>query len=403
MKRIVLPLIFTVCGTAAAFATRPNADTELSAARQALKEYRLDDAREHYDEYERLIKRRRRATIPPEVEEERSRLVMMENMMERVERITVIDSLSVDSVMFFEAYGLSPEAGRLVRGQTARVPDADMVFVTQNNSQMIFAQPDTGGVYTLMAADMLDDGSVEPAHPLPGADLGDGGNARWPFLLSDGMTLYYASDGEGSVGGYDIFMTRRDDEGEYLQPQNVGMPYNSPDNDFMLAIDESTGTGWWATDRNHVPGRLTVYVFIPSDNRVNVPVDDPNLAALARLSDTSLTREPGKDYTRRQPESAAKAAKAPVAPFPLAIGGTGRVYNSLADFRNTEARQSMAMAVNARVQIDTLTQRLAALRADYAKGDRSQSSLILNLESQLDDARSALNDYINEAIAAETR
>ena len=35
--------------------------------------------------------------------------------------------------------------------------------------------------------------------------LNEQGNVNYPFLMSDGITLYYASDGEGSLGGYDIF------------------------------------------------------------------------------------------------------------------------------------------------------------------------------------------------------
>ena len=49
--------------------------------------------------------------------------------------------------------------------------------------------------------------------------LNEQGNVNYPFLMSDGITLYYASDGEGSLGGYDIFVTRYDSENSnYLRP-----------------------------------------------------------------------------------------------------------------------------------------------------------------------------------------
>ncbi len=60
-----------------------------------------------------------------------------------------------------------------------------------------------------------------------------------PFFMSDGVTLYYANDGDESIGGYDIFISRKGEDG-FLQPQNIGMPYNSPYDDYMLAIDEVT-------------------------------------------------------------------------------------------------------------------------------------------------------------------
>ena len=49
--------------------------------------------------------------------------------------------------------------------------------------------------------------------------------------MADGVTIYYASDGEG-LGGYDIFVTRYNTNTDtYLVPENVGMPFNSPYND----------------------------------------------------------------------------------------------------------------------------------------------------------------------------
>ena len=66
-------------------------------------------------------------------------------------------------------------------------------------------------------------------------------NADYPYVLTDGITIYYASDGPGSMGGYDIFVTRYNTNTDsYLMPENVGMPFNSPYNDYMYVIDEFT-------------------------------------------------------------------------------------------------------------------------------------------------------------------
>lgn len=217
------------------------ADASLLLAKIATAQYRPDDARDYYDTY-RTQMRKNKKSVPESVEQEISRLVLMENMLSRVEKIAVIDSLVVDADGFFEHYRLSPEAGRLVTGDMARIPDAEMAFVPQNNTEILYALPDSAGNFVLMGAGILDDGSVDHPAPLEGDELAGGGNAEYPFLLSDGLTLYYANDGEGSIGGYDIFLTRRSDDG-YLQPQNIGMPYNSPYDDYLLAIDETTGAG----------------------------------------------------------------------------------------------------------------------------------------------------------------
>ena len=73
--------------------------------------------------------------------------------------------------------------------------------------------------------------------------------------------FYYASDGEG-LGGYDIFVTRYNTNTDtYLVPENVGMPFNSPYNDYMYVIDEYNNLGWFASDRFQPEGR---YVFMYS-------------------------------------------------------------------------------------------------------------------------------------------
>ncbi len=403
MKKRHIFTAFLAAGLVTSAAVDPS--KALRDAREAVSQYRLDDAREHYATYEKQM-RRARKSIPDEVEAERSRLVEMENMLTRVERITVIDSLAVDSAAFFKAYRLSPEAGRLVEGKVVNAPAIDMVFVPQNNTEMLYAAADTSGYRVLMGADILDDGSIDHPAPLEGADLNGGGNAAFPFMMADGMTLYYANDGEESLGGYDIFLTRRSDDG-YLQPQNVGMPYNSPDNDFLLAIDEETGLGWWATDRNHIPGKLTVYVFVPNDTRVNIDPDDPMLADFARLSDYKLTQQPGKDYSDYKEKLAGisrrteQASSADEPPFPLAIGSSRVIYHKLSDFRDSNARRAMSQAINARAEISSIQSRLSDLRAAYRRGDHSKATAILNLEGQLEDARYRMADAINQAIELE--
>lgn len=386
-------------------AERSVPEAALALARIATDNYEAADAREYYDQYERMMTKARR-DIPDEVSEAQSRLVLMENMLSRVEKITVIDSLVVDAGNFFSHYRLSPEAGSLVSGVTVHIPDAEMAFVPQNNTEILYADADSLGNFVLMGADILDDGSIDSARPLEGEDLAGGGNAEYPFLMADGLTLYYANDGEGSLGGYDIFLTRRSDNG-YLQPQNIGMPYNSPYDDYMMAIDETTGVGWWATDRNRIPGKVTIYIFIQSENRVNVDADDPNLVSLAKLNNISLTREPGKEYSVSLPSPDdrhdSRINDKPAASFDLPIGSTTKIYHSLSDFKSAEARRAMSRAINARAEINALEKKLGELRESYSKGDRTQAVTIRNLEHQLDDARATYTGYTNMAIAEELK
>jgi len=397
---IYILLSVTALGASAARPARVTPAEALGRARALTAEYRPAEAREQYDAYEKAM-RRARKDVPAEIEAERSALVEMENMLERVESIVVIDSLTVDTADFFSHYRLSPQAGRIVPGTVARLPQSPMAFIPQNNTEILYEQPDSAGRYAIMCADILDDGTLDRPRD-PKLDRG-GASARYPFLMPDGVTLYYAHDGEGSLGGYDIFLTRRSDDG-FLQPQNVGMPYNSPYDDYLLAIDEATGAGWWATDRNRIPGKVTIYIFVPAATRVNVDPASPQLTALARMSDISLTQPEGADFSdlrQRIAEAAtATADDRQESSFEIAVGN--RIYHSLSDFSVPKARSAMARAINARAAIAATSGRLDDLRERYRRGDRTVEVTILNLEQQLDDSRIAYREAVNRAIAIET-
>lgn len=364
----------------------------------ALDAYRLDDASEALDTWEAKLKKNKKQA-PDELGEMQSRLIMMRNMLERVEKIEIIDSLVVDADDFFTHYRLSRSAGHLVPAAEAGTDAATVVYRPENNGELIWAEADTTGTLRLMSAQILDDGTTDSPRHLDD-ELAGGGNADYPFLMSDGMTLYFAADGDNSLGGYDIFLTRRNDDG-FFQPQNIGMPYNSPYDDYMLAIDESTGIGWWATDRNRIPGKVTIYVYITSPTRVNVDVDDPALAGLARISSIAATQTPGKDYSALRERIAAigdgrHSARTGQAAFEIALGN-GRIARSLDDFSNARARKAMEELLANRAEREKTAAELEKLRDRYRAGDRSTAARIEELEDMtlyLDSAMPTLRNKV---------
>ncbi len=381
---------------------------------QSLEQYDPESASDYISSWRSKLTRNRRE-VPEELETLSSRAVMLRNMLARVESIEILDSIVVGAEDFFQAYRLSEPAGRILPPEAVRRVGAGegafelgTAFMPQNRTEMLWAQADTTGTMALYGAGILDDGTLEHSAPLDAA-LAEGGSAAYPFLMPDGMTLYFANTGDNSLGGYDIFMTRRDhdsDDGDtYLQPQNIGMPYNSPYDDYMLAIDEHSGLGWWATDRNQIADSLTIYVFAPAEMRVNVEPTDSNLVALARLSDISLTRRAGVDYDAllagKLPERR-QETHSPGQIFTLDLGG-GTVYTQLNDFRNNAARSAMVEYLGARMALDRHLAQEQALRDRYRNGDRSVASQIEESEADTARQRRTLRNLLNSAIRLERR
>ncbi len=372
-------------------------------AELAFRNYDFDGAEGYIAKYEKNLKRSKKS-LPEDVEVLAGRVELAHAMLDRVERIVIIDSVAVERDAFFKAYRLSPESGSingvdvLPDGYEAAMPTT--VYMPETGSFMAWAAPDEEENYVLMGTSRLFDGSWEqPSHL--GDALGQNGDSNFPFLMSDGVTLYYANDGEQSLGGYDIFISRKDEDG-FLQPQNIGMPYNSPYDDYLLAIDEVTGVGWWATDRNRLGDLITIYKFIPSELRINYPVDSSGLIEKARIADYKSTWEEGKDYSDML---AAVAAIDPdrrmkKADFRFALPG-GRVYTSLDDFKLPRARRLMEEYLSARKDFDRNVAELAAMRGRYRDGNRSIKDDILRLEKCVDSDREMLRRKANEVIKAE--
>jgi hypothetical protein len=376
--------------------TAANSATLLQQARDAFYSYQPDVAASRLAQI-------KGAARTDDVEQLAAQVGRMQSMMERVERISVIDSIAVDRNEFLSAYKLSRAAGHLtspesMAGDGAAAADFTVVYSPENYSFEIWGT-DSGLVQSVHYTD----GSWEPASPL-GDVLNCGGVANFPFMLADGVTLYYATEGDDSLGGYDIYVSRRNGE-EYATPQNVGMPYNSPYDDYLLAIDEDAGVGWWATDRNQLPdGKITVYVFIPSDIRVNYPVDAVDLDERARIASYRLTMDnPNVDYAAvlsRLSATDSGYASEPDNDFEFALPD-GRVYRHWDDFRSARAREYMETYVDALTDHAAACDELASLRLAYGRGDKSARQRIITLEKQTEAAASALKRLSNQVVNAE--
>lgn len=356
--------------TAAAAPRETPADI-LQSARTAFENYDFDRASELYARYDRI---RPRASAD-EAAADRRALRLASEFMERVEKIEVIDSLAVPRDEFFRAYRLSPSAGRITAA-----PAIGTMHTSESGDHRFSAAPDSTGRLRLSEQIRLTDGSWSDPEVIdalmPDAD------AAYPFMMADGTTLYFAARGPESIGGYDIFVASRDpDDASWLAPQNLGMPYNSPADDYLLAIDETAGLGWWATDRNHLPdGMITIYIFAPADIRVNVDSEADDLVQRARLTPWRITQTPGREYPEL-PEPQTEPAPAPE--FILALGH-GTVYTRYSDFRSADARSLMRTLASRRAEAEERLARLYALRHDWSKGRHSASNaaLIRRLESE---------------------
>lgn len=90
-----------------------------------------------------------------------------------------------------------------------------------------------------------------------------------PFIHFDNSTLYFASQGHPGMGDADLFVSRKNEHGEWGKPENLGYPINTPYEEFGLVVSADGKSAFYASDRIVEETRTrNIYEFeLPEDKR----------------------------------------------------------------------------------------------------------------------------------------
>ena len=89
-----------------------------------------------------------------------------------------------------------------------------------------------------------------------------------PFMHSDGITLFFSSNGHRTMGGYDIFKTTLvdPDMNGWSTPENMGHPLNTVNDDIYFSLSADGTTGYFSSEREGGLGAQDIYmVEFPND------------------------------------------------------------------------------------------------------------------------------------------
>lgn len=94
------------------------------------------------------------------------------------------------------------------------------------------------------------------------------GTEMAPFLHPDGRTLYFSSDKHIGMGGFDLFMSRRNDEGQWQEPVNLGFPINASGDEINFFVAADGKTAFISSVREGGNGGYDIYTFeLPEELR----------------------------------------------------------------------------------------------------------------------------------------
>ena len=376
----------------------PSADTEKASVGDEVdllfKNYRFEAAIQQLNNKVKLARKKKQSTVLLEERIQKARIG--QNMLQATEKVIFIDSIVVPKDDFLKAYRLSPSCGTLTTYGQVFPNDKEAssflknapAYTNEFQDRLIYSYPDKEGNNKLFTCNKLGNKWSTPTQLTELSDSDD--FLGYPYLLSDGTTLYYAADNSGSLGGFDIYVTRYDtDTKKYLKPENIGMPFNSPANDYLYAIDETNKLGWFVSDRNQPADKVCIYVFIPTETREVYTIDGTNedsIRSLAKINSIKITQfnhqNVDEALNRLKNIQGEHQQKAKTSDFYFIIAN-GKVYTDFDDFKSEQAKQLAKQWQNADQQRKGLLSQLQQNRQDYAKGKKTLKNDILKQEKDL--------------------
>lgn len=223
--------------------------------------YRFEEALEFYNIY--INSSNPNVIFLKDAKQKVQRATLSIKLMQNIRKTEITDSIITNKDEFIKHFRLGRETGTISH-QILNLPERGRIDLTTwtNPSQDIQYYSDTLNNSINIFRTVKNEFEW-----LPGTLLSEVINTtadeNFPFLTNDGLSIYFASNGENSIGGYDIFIaTKYDSQTDFQPPVNIGMPFNSIYNDYMMVIDKHNNTGWFVTDRFQSENNVIIYKFV---------------------------------------------------------------------------------------------------------------------------------------------
>lgn len=131
---------------------------------------------------------------------------------------------------------------------------------SKSDNTIVFSAKDESGAWNIMLSKKLND-TLWSAPQILNENITTMGNEILPHLSPDSKTLYFASNGHYGMGGYDLYMSKWNDEtGDWDTAQNLGFPYSSTGNDYLYYNTPCGMFTVFSSDRETSGNEVTIYI-----------------------------------------------------------------------------------------------------------------------------------------------
>ncbi|HOZ86709.1 MAG TPA: hypothetical protein PL029_03075, partial [Bacteroidia bacterium] len=226
--------------------------------------YLFDEAIKNYNAYKQTgsSARQKKLGVDKEIKACNNGKRLLSNLSDLV----VQSKKELNEADYFRSYDLKDMNGKLLvkpeefnSNTDKKKKDKSIVFLPKTGNRVYYSSygdnADNGkDIYYSVK---LENGEYGPAKKVSGINTEF--DEDYPFLHPNGQTLYFASKGHNSMGGYDIFKSNYIEATDsWTQPVNLEFPINSPDDDYLFVTDSLEKTAYFTTGRQSPPGKTDV-------------------------------------------------------------------------------------------------------------------------------------------------
>jgi outer membrane protein OmpA-like peptidoglycan-associated protein len=137
--------------------------------------------------------------------------------------------------------------------QPSLTADGKTLYYTSNN-------PDGYGGSDIWMTQFTDKGWSTPENL--GNQINTGADEQFPFIHPDGQTLYFTSVGHPGMGKSDIFFAKKNPDGKWGKPVNMGYPINTAGDEWNLIVNRTGNLAYYASDgKKEGKGGMDIYSF----------------------------------------------------------------------------------------------------------------------------------------------
>jgi len=227
--------------------------------------YQFDEAIKLYNEYKQIgnsssIKRL-------EVDREIEACKNGKRLLSSLTDLVVVNKKQLNKADYFRSYDIKDIGGKLLVKPEDYISSIDkkkkensVIYLSSQGDFLYYSSYGESGSTgkDIYVVTKLENGTWTKPQMLP-TTINTKFDEDFPFLHPNGKTLYFASKGHNSMGGYDIFKSDFDDENQtWSNPINLEFPINSPDDDILFVTDSLEKQAFFSTSRYSPFGKIDV-------------------------------------------------------------------------------------------------------------------------------------------------